>query len=121
MTMDPDPHEPQSRTDRFAKNALDECFLQALNGVVSKAVFPGSPNVRNSTELPIIYLVGLPRSGTTLLSQLVSRQLEVGYINNLVARFWLRPSVGVRLSNALLGGHRRDAIELASTFGVTSD
>jgi Sulfotransferase family len=121
MTMDQDPHEPQLRTDRFAKNGLDERFLQALNEVVSKAVFPGSPNVRSSTELPIIYLVGLPRSGTTLLSQLVSRRLEVGYINNLIARFWLRPSVGIRLSRALLGGHRRDAIELASTYGVTSD
>lgn len=119
--MNRDPHEPHSRTERFAKSGFDERFLQKLNEVVSRAAFPAPPNVRDSTELPIIYLVGLPRSGTTLLSQLVSRQLEVGYINNLIARFWLRPSVGIRLSNALLGGHRRDSIELASTYGVTSD
>ena len=121
MSMDSDPHEARPRTERFAKNVLDERFLQALNELVSKAAFPVSPDPQDPTELPIIYLVGLPRSGTTLLSQLVSRQLEVGYINNLVARFWLRPSVGVRLSHALLGGVRRDAIQLTSTFGVTSD
>ena len=116
-----DPHEPKLRTARFAKDPIDERFLLALNEILHKAVFPEPAALRPAAELPIIYLVGLPRSGTTLLSQLVSRHLEVGYINNLVARFWLRPSVGIRLSKALLGGDRREAIELASTYAVTGD
>ena len=119
--MKQDPHESYSRAERFAKSGFDEGFLQALNELLSNAAFPVPCNVRTSTELPIVYLVGLPRSGTTLPSQVVSRQLEVGYINNIVARFWLRPSVGIRLSNALLGDSRRELIELASTYGVTTD
>jgi hypothetical protein len=45
----------------------------------------------------------------------------VGYINNLIARFWLRPSAGVRLSRALLGEKARERVELRSTHGVTHE
>ena len=51
---------------------------------------------------PTVFVFGLPRSGTTLLYQLIAQCLDLGYINNLIARFWLRPDYGIALSQAIL-------------------
>jgi len=40
---------------------------------------------------PIIFIVGVPRSGTTLLYQLMAKHLDVVYVTNEVARYWLAP------------------------------
>ena len=69
--------------------------------------------------LPLVYVVGAPRSGTTLLYQLISRYLQVGYINNLIARFWMRPAVGIRLSQAIIGSTGRNQVALRSLHGTT--
>lgn len=114
-----DPHEQGLRRDPFAKSAAEEGWLQALNEAMRQAQLPPSPG-QDVARLPILYLVGAPRSGTTLLSQIVSRVLPVGYINNLIARFWLRPSVGIRLSQTVLGLDAREKIDLRSVHGVTS-
>ena len=50
-----------------------------------------------------IYLCGLPRSGTTLTSQIIARGLDLSYINNLAARFWLAPLQGILFSQAVIG------------------
>lgn len=55
-----------------------------------------------SNKFPTIFIFGLPRSGTTLTYQLVAYSLDVGYINNLTARFWLAPLQGIMLSKAVL-------------------
>jgi len=56
-----------------------------------------------------------------LLSQLLSRCFRVGYIDNLIARFWMNPVVGIRLSKAVFGENIRSRIDLRSKHGVTSD
>ncbi len=43
---------------------------------------------------PILFLVGAPRSGTTLLYQLIADHLPVAYISNPLSRFWSAPLVG---------------------------
>jgi hypothetical protein len=53
------------------------------------------------------------------LSQIVCRYLPIGYINNLIARFWMRPSVGIVLSRAILGRESRQSISLKSIHGTT--
>jgi hypothetical protein len=45
-----------------------------------------------------IFIVGAPRSGTTLLSQLFSGCTSAGYPNNLMAAFWNAPITGALLS-----------------------
>jgi hypothetical protein len=65
-----------------------------------------------------IFIFGLPRSGTTLLSQLLAKYTDLGYINNLTARFWVNPAFGVILSKSL-NLYQRDKILLASEHGVT--
>lgn len=51
---------------------------------------------------PTIHVIGSPRSGTTLLTQVLATGLDVSYVNNLVAAFWRAPVYGVRLSQKLL-------------------
>lgn len=50
---------------------------------------------------PVVFLAGAPRSGHTLLSQLLARSAAFGYVDNLVARFWLAPVVATRLERAV--------------------
>lgn len=63
---------------------------------------------------PVVFIVGVPRSGTTLLYQLMSRFLRVGYVTNRMARYWMTPIAGAILS----GGIDRAEIGLESRFGV---
>jgi hypothetical protein len=65
---------------------------------------------------PSIFIIGVPRSGTTLVSQILSACADVGYVNNLMARFWMAPAVGASLSLHVLN---RRVFTGSSTFGQT--
>ncbi len=65
---------------------------------------------------PSIFIIGAPRSGTTLISQLLSACTDAGYVNNLMARFWRVPAVGARLSREVL---RRRVFTGSSAYGQT--
>jgi hypothetical protein len=121
MTSSFDPHEAGGRLGAHAKNQSDEDFLHSLNEHVRHLPVDAAVDEDTAERLPIVYIVGAPRSGTTLLSQVASRYLEVGYINNLIARFWLRPSVGIRLSAICLGPDARRAISFSAMHGVTRE
>jgi Sulfotransferase family len=112
-----DPHE-STRVVPIRKSAADEGWLQYLNQALERMPLPARA-AAGSESLPLIYVIGAPRSGTTLLSQLLSRSFSVGYINNLIARFWLRPSVGITLSRICLGPGARESIPLRSSYGAT--
>jgi hypothetical protein len=118
MTSFSDPHETGLRMPPFQKHVKTEEFFARLNAHLAAFDHRESSSEQN---YPLIFVVGLPRSGTTLLSQLLSRYLPVGYVNNLVARFWRNPLVGIRLSQAVFGPEIRDQIEFKSIHGVTAD
>jgi len=118
--MELDPHETQKRLAKYAKNSDDELYFRALNEILPAFELPESNTECKVETLPIIYIVGAPRSGTTLLSQLLSRCLPVGYINNLSALFWSKPSVGIRISRAVLGSDYRKRISFKSKYGTTA-
>src|SRR5688572_30011389 len=97
-----DPHDAVPRLPAHEKDAAHERFLLQLNESI--ALMPLDEAVADSSsQLPVVYIVGAPRSGTTLVSQLLAKYLDVGYINNLIARFWMRPLAGIRLSEICLG------------------
>lgn len=68
-------------------------------------------------ESPFLFVFGVPRSGTTLLGQMVGYCLDVGYINNLIARFWLAPVTGIQLSRIILG--HANPTSFCSDYAVT--
>lgn len=52
-------------------------------------------------KYPTLFVFGLPRSGTTLLYQFISKFYQIGYFNNVMAKFWKAPLFALKLSNAL--------------------
>jgi hypothetical protein len=69
---------------------------------------------------PVILIIGPPRSGTTLVSQLLAASGRVGYVSNFLARFWLAPAVGARIERALGVGDTCHRFDFDSTYGRTS-
>jgi Sulfotransferase family len=107
----------RTRAGVYAKDAGDEAFLRAFNERVApqeRALY-----VDCEIEHPFVFVVGLPRSGTTLLSQLLAYCLDVGYVTNFAARFWLAPVHGLRLGHILFGTERPAKFE--SDYARTDD
>lgn len=96
-----------------------ESVFESLNQTLMTGTYEIPAFELDPISLPAIYVVGPPRSGTTLLGQLLAKHLNVGYINNLTARFWMRPSIGIYLSRALDLDSYRAQIELKSYYGET--
>lgn len=115
--MKNDPHEPIKRLSEFGKTDTLEDWFAEFNEQLGAVTLP--PIRADGGPLPFVYIVGAPRSGTTLLSQVLSHCLELGYINNLVAKFWRRPSVGIRLSQSVLGDDPGRTLAFTSKYGTT--
>ena len=86
--------------EAYKKNQGEELFLENLNNIL--APYEEESYKEIEEKFPTLHIVGAPRSGTTLLMQLICSHLNVGYINNLIAAFWKAPTFGIRLSRKLL-------------------
>lgn len=94
----------KKRHGSYVKDPQAEDFFSGMNRVLQqheRDMYTDRP-----IRYPFVFVFGLPRSGTTLITQLISGTLDTGFINNLMARFWLAPLHGIRLSRALLGDQR---------------
>ena len=78
-----------------------EQFYSRVNALLEP--FEKELQEETSEQFPQIFIYGIPRSGTTLLYQLISHCFDIGYINNLAARFWLAPTIGITLSKDIIG------------------
>lgn len=106
--------------DRRALHLLSErSLLQHLNELLAPVE---SDMLRDATEpqMPVLIIVGAPRSGTTLLAQLLANTGAFGYVNNFVARFWQAPAVGALIERALGIASSDQQGNYESRFGVTS-
>lgn len=74
----------------------DDEILRALNDAISSA--PSELADSAAFDKPVMFICGAPRSGTTLLYQLLAYVGDVGYVNNLIARFYANPPLGAWLS-----------------------
>tara|TARA_Y100001970_G_scaffold128496_1_gene158664 strand:- start:2079 stop:3092 length:1014 start_codon:yes stop_codon:yes gene_type:complete len=70
-------------------------------------------------DYPNVFILGLPRSGTTLLSQLLFNTTDLYCTNNLIAKFWKTPLVGTMLSKIVLGNTKSGNFD--SVFSKTRD
>ncbi len=107
----------QQVTGKFAKNQEFEIYLSLLNNSLHTAEQPLYKNYPE--KYSTIHVIGAPRSGTTLVTQILSSFLDVGYINNLIAAFWKAPLLGIELSKKLLGTEYIS--DFSSTFGRTKN
>ncbi len=69
-------------------------------------------------EAHAVLVTGVPRSGTTLMTQQVARWFDVSYVSNMAAPFWRTPSVGLRFA-AMVAGDGAVPPSLASQRGRT--
>ena len=105
------------RRDGYRKPPMVENFLEVLNQQLH--LWEVSTYQDFPEEHPFLFVFGVPRSGTTLLGQVVAHCLDVGYINNFSARFWLAPVTGIRLAKILLDGEKTTRFE--SYYATTKD
>lgn len=100
----------------WSKDEKEEAFLKRLNDLLAPH---DEADYRNIADpYPSVFILGAPRSGTTLVTQLLARHLDVGFVNNLIAAFWRAPLTGIRLSKKLLRSSR--VISYRSSFGRTA-
>jgi len=92
----------------------EEKYLHQFNELVAKHSWELPENT-----LPPIFIVGAPRSGTTLLTQVLISSFELGYIDNISSKFWTNPLMGVIISNAIEPFQDRILSDYSSNIGFT--
>lgn len=100
----------------YAKDPAAETFLETLNAAL--APHADAEYLDLAETYPTLHVIGVPRSGTTLLHQALASRLELGYVNNLIAAFWRAPTYGIQLSKKL--GLDQLASTFESSFGRTA-
>lgn len=75
--------------NHLLKNILRPSYRLMLKGMTAME----RRMLRSDRDLPYppIFIIGVPRSGTTLLYQLITRSLEVAYLSNLMAEHYDHP------------------------------
>lgn len=85
------------KTDGYRKNDRLTELLERLNGFLAEI-----PDIKPTTSgRPIVLVVGVPRSGTTLITQLLSKTGSFTYPSNLISRFYNAPHVGALVQELL--------------------
>lgn len=84
------------------KNASHEEFLQRFNEALAQVQLDVL-DAPDTPPLPIVFIIGPPRSGTTLVSQLMVMRQGYGYVSNFVARFYKAPAIGMMLEEIYRG------------------
>ncbi len=85
--MTPVAEGPRSPAEDVVRQA-NEALLVLEDRLTSGFEGPGRP---------VTFILGPPRTGTTLISQLLADRGGFAYVSNFLARFWLAPYVGSRL------------------------
>lgn len=109
--------DAKGRVKKFQKKVSDELFLEKLNH--SLVSLNENLEISKKSDFPILLVLGAPRSGTTLLTQMLCSRLDVGYPSNLMARFYNVPLVGARLHKLLINKSYSQIDHFYSTHGVT--
>lgn len=85
------------RTPTFQRNAALEELLHSLNASIADTTLPGA----DKPLLPPLFILGTPRSGTTLCMQWLAASGAFSYPSNLIARFWKAPHIGAMCQQML--------------------
>lgn len=94
-------------------------MLSLLNNTLNLENSKLIPNF-NDDSFPIYFIVAQPRGASTLLQQLLTSNLELGYISNLLAKFYKAPLFGMELEKDLLDKkYKSDFLsKYGNTFGI---
>lgn len=107
--------------ERYKKNEREELFLKKFNSTLAGLEKEYIADQRLS-DRPVIFVCGAPRSGTTLLTQVLAGTGLFNYIDNFTARFWRAPFIGLKIEKilGLRNLHGSTGFSFTSDFGRTS-
>jgi len=106
------------RNKRYKKDPIQESVLEIMNRTLySKEI--ELIDKFSKPILPVIFIVGAQRSGTTLLMQLMTQYFELSYPNNFIARYWDVPYFGAMLYKNMLNNLEENQMDLNSDLGYT--
>lgn len=120
------------RTQDFQQKPDQEELLAGLNRRLAAAeqIAVGELDIPTTPQLPVVFVVGPPRSGTTLTMQWLAASQHLAYPTNLLSRFYGAPVIGAQIQalltdpahdfNRELGTDFHQAREWASDIGKTS-
>jgi hypothetical protein len=109
---------PSRASDLAASVDLDQP-IDALNDALQPLEQAYVEEFSAPTE-PVLFIVGAPRSGTTLLSQLLIAKYRIGYVSNLVSRFWKAPYLGLLIMQDVREADQLLNVNFSSEHGFTS-
>ena len=110
--------DDEGRSAAYQKDAAAETRLKNLNAWLAPVSEAALPSFDAGTR-PVVFVLGLPRSGTTLIAQALAATGAFAYPSNFLARFWEAPVVGLRIQQALGIGCEGEG-DFKSDYGVTS-
>ena len=104
--------ENRDRTEAWRRNDTLEGLLGELSGLLGPAEERLNALDAGAEPLPVVLVVGPPRSGTTLTMQLLAATGLCAYPTNLLSRFYAAPGIGARIQRLLLDPAMRFRDEL---------
>jgi hypothetical protein len=89
------------RAEKYQNKPVSEHYLNIINDQLLLNEINVVKNIVTPPKEPVIFIIGAPRSGTTLLHQLLASTGEFGYITNFIARFWNAPYLAAKIQETL--------------------
>ncbi len=93
-------------------------FRQITNTILQPVEHLLTQRLRKKEEFPPIFIVGSPRSGSTLLSQALVQYYQLGYISNFSRNFYRSLITGSWIQQHLLKPNH-DTAKFRSNYGQT--
>lgn len=87
----------RARTPRFEVSPTQEQLLHDINQRLGAAEETLIPDLPDSPRFPMVFVVGPPRSGTTVTMQWLAHSGQFGYPTNLLSRFFAAPYTGAQI------------------------
>jgi hypothetical protein len=88
------------RHQRSQKIEAEQEYLRGLLEPIEQQAIAGGSDLKK-TKLPVVFIMGCPRSGTTLLLQYLASSRAFAYPTNFLSRFYYAPYVGARIQRML--------------------